>query len=106
MKVFEELGLPYTIPEGGYFLMVNLTKVKLPEDYDFPASVTEGRARDFKLAYFLIKEFGVVAIPPTEFYTRENEHIAENYVRFAVCKDDHLLVEAVERLRSLKKYIV
>lgn len=106
VKVFEELGLPYTIPEGGYFLMVNLTKVKLPEDYDFPASVTEGRARDFKLAYFLIKEFGVVAIPPTEFYTRENEHIAENYVRFAVCKDDHLLVEAVERLRSLKKYIV
>lgn len=105
VKIFEELGLPYTKPEGGYFLMVNLAKVKLPEDYNFPASVTEGRARDFKLAYFLIKEFGVVAIPPTEFYTRQNEHIAENYLRFAVCKDDHLLVEAVERLRGLKKYI-
>lgn len=104
-KIWDDLGLPYTEPEGGYFLLVNFSKVHIPEGYEFPAEVTEGRARDFKLAYWLIKEFGVVAIPPTEFYTKPNEHIAENYLRFAVCKDDHLLVEAVERLQRLKDFI-
>lgn len=104
-KVFDDIGLPYTIAQGGYFLLVNFAKVKFPEDYVFPEDVTKGRARDFKLAYWLIKEFGVVAIPPTEFYTRENEHLAENYLRFAVCKDDEILETAVERLKGLTKYI-
>lgn len=104
-KVFDEIGLPYTIAEGGYFLLVNFAKVQVPEDYVFPAEVTEGRARDFSLAYWLIKEIGVVAIPPTEFYTKENAHLAENYLRFAVCKDDEMLEAAVEKLRELKKYI-
>lgn len=103
-KVFEEVGLPYTKPEGGYFLLVNFAKVQFPQDYIFPADI-ESRARDFKLAYWLIQEFGVVAIPPTEFYTSKNAHIAENYLRFAVCKDNHLLIEAVERLQRLKDFI-
>lgn len=104
-KVFDEIGLPYTVAQGGYFLLVNFAKVQVPEDYVFPPEVTEGRARDFSLAYWLIKEIGVVAIPPTEFYTKENAHLAENYLRFAVCKNDDMLEAAVERLRGLKKYI-
>lgn len=104
-KVFDEVGLPYSVAQGGYFLLVNFAKVKLPEDYVFPEDVTAGRAKDFKLAYWLIKEFGVVAIPPTEFYTVANAHLAENYLRFAVCKDDWMLEAAVEKLRGLKKYI-
>ena len=34
-KVFDELGLFYSEPEGGYFVLVNLNKVKLPEGYEF-----------------------------------------------------------------------
>jgi kynurenine aminotransferase len=30
-QVFDELGLPYSEPEGGYFVLANLAKVKLPE---------------------------------------------------------------------------
>ncbi|KAH0558435.1 hypothetical protein GP486_004904 [Trichoglossum hirsutum] len=103
-EVWDELGLPYSEPEGGYFVLVNLKKVRLPDDYDFPPHVVE-RPRDFKLSWFLIKEVGVAAIPPTEFYTPENAHIAENYLRFAVCKNDDVLETAKERLRGLKKYI-
>lgn len=55
VSVFDELGLPYAIPEGGYFVMVNMQKVKLPEGYDFPDHVKD-RPRDFKLAWFLIME--------------------------------------------------
>jgi len=103
-EIWTELGLPYSDPEGGYFVLVNLAKVKLPEDYDFPPHVAS-RPRDFKLSWFLIKELGVAAIPPTEFFTDENAHIVEDWLRFAVCKNDDVLDQAKDRLRGLKKYI-
>ncbi|KAF1812494.1 kynurenine-oxoglutarate transaminase 1 mitochondrial precursor [Eremomyces bilateralis CBS 781.70] len=102
--IWDELGLPYSDPEGGYFVLVNMAKVKLPEDYVFPPHVAS-RPRDFKLAWFLIVELGVAAIPPTEFFTPQNAHIVEDWLRFAVCKDDEILERAHERLRGLKKYI-
>jgi kynurenine aminotransferase len=102
--IFKELDLPYSEPEGGYFVLANMSKVKLPEDYDFPPHVAE-RPRDFKLSWFLIKEVGVAAIPPTEFFTPGNAHIVEDWLRFAVCKNDDVLETAMERLRGLKKYI-
>ncbi|KAK1772439.1 kynurenine aminotransferase [Phialemonium atrogriseum] len=103
-EVWKELGVPYSEPEGGYFVMVNLSKVELPKDYPFPPHVAE-RPRDFKLAWFLIQEVGVASIPPTEFYTDANASIVEDYLRFAVCKPDDVLETAKERLRGLKKYI-
>lgn len=102
--VFDELGLPYSDPEGGYFVLANLGKVKLPEGYDFPPHVAE-RPRDFKMSWFLIMELGVAAIPPTEFYTDENAHLGEDWLRFAVCKNDDVLEGAKDRLRGLKKYM-
>ena len=102
--IFDELGLPYSEPEGGYFVLANLAKVKLPEGYEFPAHVKD-RPRDFQMSWFLIMELGVAAIPPTEFYTDERAHLAEDWMRFAVCKNDDVLETAKERLRGLKKYI-
>ena len=84
--------------------MVNMARVRLPEGYPFPAHVAS-RPRDFRLAWFLIQEVGVAAIPPTEFYTDPNAWIAEDYMRFAVCKEDRVLEEAKDRLRGLKRYI-
>ena len=63
------------------------------------------RPRDFKMCWWMIQEFGLAAIPPSEFYTDENAHIVEDYVRFAVCKEDEVLEMAKERLRMLKKFI-
>jgi kynurenine aminotransferase len=102
--IWPELGLPYSEPEGGYFVLVNMAKVKLPEGYPFPEQVRD-RPRDFKLSWFLIQEVGVAAIPPTEFYTEKNAADAQDYLRFAVCKEDEVLERAKERLRGLKRYI-
>lgn len=106
-SVFDELGLPYTIAKGGYFLLVNLLKVKIPSDYEFPPEILSRKTDDFKLAYWLIKEIGVVGIPPTEFLRPEDRegNGLEKCLRFAVCKDDSLLEQAVEKLRLLKNYI-
>lgn len=102
--VWPELGLPFSDPEGGYFVLVNMSRVKIPDDYDFPPHVAS-RPRDFKLCWFMIEEFGLAAIPPSEFYTDANAHIVEDYMRFAVCKPDEVLEMAKERLRGLKEYI-
>lgn len=104
VEVFDELGLPYSQPEGGYFVLVNMAKVKIPRDYDFPEHM-RNRHRDFKLCWFMIQELGLAAIPPSEFYTNERAWIVEDYMRFAVCKEDDVLEQAKERLRGLRKWI-
>lgn len=103
-EIWHELDMPYSEPEGGYFVVANMSKVKLPENYPFPPHVLE-RPRDFKLAWFLIQELGVAAIPPSEFYSPQNQHIGEQWMRFAVCKPDSVLEAAKERLRGLKEYM-
>jgi kynurenine aminotransferase len=85
-------------------VLVNMSKIQLPKDYKFPPHVAD-RPRDFKLSWFLIMELGVAAIPPTEFYTDTNAHLAEDYLRFAICKEDDVLEKAKERLRGLRKYM-
>ncbi|CCF55609.1 hypothetical protein KAFR_0A01710 [Kazachstania africana CBS 2517] len=103
-NVLNELGLPYTEPEGTYFILVNFSKVKIPPDYKYPEELLN-KAKDFRISYWLMNELGVVAIPPTEFYIKEHEHAAENLLRFAVCKDDEYLEKAAERLMLLKEYL-
>lgn len=103
-KAWDKVGLPYTIAEGGYFLLVNFSKVAIPDDYVFPPDVADKR-RDFRLAYWLIKEFGVAAIPPSEFYIEEHKAVIENCLRFAVCKDDEMLEAAGEKVQGVKKYV-
>ncbi|CAI4034360.1 hypothetical protein SMKI_10G1480 [Saccharomyces mikatae IFO 1815] len=103
-SIFDELGLPYTAPEGTYFVLVNFSKVKIPKDYSYPEEIRD-KGKDFRISHWLINELGVVAIPPTEFYIKEHEKAAENLLRFAVCKDDSYLEKAVERLRLLKDYL-
>lgn len=103
-RVFDELGMAYTEAEGSYFLLVDFSKVKIPEDYPFPEELY-GKGKDFRISYWLINELGVVTIPPTEFYIQEHENQAETLLRFAVCKGDDYLEDAVQRLRLLKQYL-
>ncbi|KAG0221728.1 hypothetical protein BGX31_009591 [Mortierella sp. GBA43] len=104
LSVFRELGLPCTIPEGSYFILVNMDKVQVPKDYVFPPLLL-ARPKDFRTCYWLTKEIGVCAIPPTEFYSAPNRALAEDYARFAFCKTDETLDAAAERLLKLKPYI-
>ncbi|KAL0070872.1 arylformamidase [Marasmius tenuissimus] len=102
---FDRLGLPYTHPEGGYFVLLDVSRVKIPDDYPFPASLN-GRGRDFKVGWFVALEVGVSTIPVSEFYCAEHANIGEAFLRFAFCKDVDTLKRAAERLEKIKQYIV
>ncbi|KAG5637452.1 hypothetical protein H0H81_004469 [Sphagnurus paluster] len=101
---FDKLGLRYTMPEGSYFILLDISNVEFPEDYPFPPSVL-GRGRDFRACWFIALEVGVSSIPVSEFYCEDHANIGEAYARFAFCKDLATLRKAAERFQKLKKYI-
>ncbi|TFK29364.1 PLP-dependent transferase [Coprinopsis marcescibilis] len=103
-NAFDDLGLKYTIPEGSYFVLLDISKVKFPEDYPFPVSVL-GRGRDFRACWFIATEVGVSSIPVSEFYCEEHAQIGEAYARFAFCKDTETLNSAAVKLARLKEFI-
>ncbi|KAJ8595285.1 PLP-dependent transferase [Rhizopogon salebrosus TDB-379] len=105
ISAFDKLGLKYSLPEGSYFVLLDISRVKFPEDYPFPLTIL-GRGRDFKACWFMALEIGVSSIPVSEFYCEEHCGIGENFARFAFCKDVETLRQAGERLQSLAKYLV
>lgn len=83
VQVLDGLGLPYTNPQGGYFVPANFSRLKFPKAYELSSSVVS-RPRDFKLSWLLITELGLAAIPPSKSRRVENSHVDEN--SFVVCR--------------------
>ncbi|CAH1767386.1 3265_t:CDS:2 [Entrophospora sp. SA101] len=104
MNALSDAGLPYTIPQGSYFILANTSKINIPSDFEYP-EVIQSRTKDYKVCYWMAKEIGVVTIPPSEFYCDENKWMAYDYARFAFCKTDETLDQAATALKKLKKYI-
>ncbi|KAK9766887.1 arylformamidase [Basidiobolus ranarum] len=105
-SAFDAVNLPYTIPQGSYFLLVNAERLaqKIPATYPFPAHIS-ARGKNYELCYFFTREIGVSCIPPTEFYCEQDRHLAESYVRFAFCKTDDILDEAAKRLLKVNEWL-
>jgi N-succinyldiaminopimelate aminotransferase len=81
-------GLPVISPEATYFATVDVRPVQ-----------PDGDGLAFCRA--LPERAGVVAVPTVVFHSPENAHLGRHLVRFAFCKSDEVLGEAVRRLRSL-----
>jgi aspartate/methionine/tyrosine aminotransferase len=75
------------VPEGTYFMLADHRGFGGEDDVAFV-----GR---------LIEDVGVAAIPPSAFYHEGAD--GADLVRFAFCKDEGTLREAVERLSRLRK---
>jgi N-succinyldiaminopimelate aminotransferase len=83
-----EGGLPVFSPEATYFATVDVRSVQ-----------PDGDGLAFCRA--LPERAGVVAIPTVVFYDPAHASLGRHLVRFAFCKDDAVLGEAVTRLRGL-----
>ncbi len=79
------IGLEVYEPEGTYFVLADHRPF--------------GFADDVAFVQHLITRVGVAAIPPSAFYTNSSE--GSRLVRFAFCKDDHIIDEALEKLSAL-----
>ncbi|AKQ66271.1 Aspartate aminotransferase [Myxococcus hansupus] len=81
-----EAGLTAFTPEGSYFILADIAR--------------RGFADDVAFCRHLVSEVGVAAIPPSVFYGPEHRHLGQGLARFAFCKTEAVLDEAVRRLRA------
>jgi N-succinyldiaminopimelate aminotransferase len=80
------VGFGVRAPAGTYFLCADISRFGFDDDVAF--------------CRHLVEEVGVAAIPPSSFYDHKEE--ARSFVRFAFCKKEDTLREAVRRLRALR----
>lgn len=80
-----ELGFGVREPEGAYYVLADHTGFGIGDDVAF--------------VKYLIAEVGVAAIPPSAFYHSSDE--GKRLVRFAFCKSDEVLDQALERMSRL-----
>jgi len=80
------IGFDVFTPDGTYFVLADHSKFGFADDVTF--------------CRHLIEEIGVAAIPPTAFY--ENKREGKSLVRFAFCKDEGTIREALKRMDRLR----
>ena len=83
-----DAGLPVISPEATYFATVDVRGVQPDGD-------------GLAFCRSLPERAGVVAIPTAVFYDPAHAHLGRHLVRFAFCKSDAVLGDAVERLGRL-----
>ena len=86
VSALREVGFRLSAPQGTYFILADFREVFQGDDRAF--------------AYWLTKEHGVAAIPPSAFYARDVEE-GRRLARFAFCKTMETLEAAAERLRRI-----
>ena len=85
VRELTRIGFRVDPPAGTYFLCADFRSFGFTDDVEF--------------CRHLVEEIGVAAIPPSVFYA--NPPPPSGYVRFAFCKRERTLAEAVERLGKL-----
>jgi N-succinyldiaminopimelate aminotransferase len=83
-----DAGLPVISPEATYFATVDVRPVQPDGD-------------GLAFCRSLPERAGVVAVPTVVFYDPAHAHLGRHLVRFAFCKRDDVLADAVERLRGM-----
>ncbi len=79
-----ETGLPYTEPQGAYYVLVDISSL--------------GFATDTEASEWLIREVGVAGVPGSSFFREPVHHL----IRFHFAKKDETLHAAGERLVRLR----
>ena len=85
LKGLDEIGLKHNIPQGAYYIMVDISEFGFKDDLEF--------------AEELIKKVGVAGVPGSVFF---NEPV-HDYIRFNFSKKNETLYEAIERLSHIRE---
>ena len=80
-----KVGFRPFVPAGAYYVLTDFTSVSDKDDFAF--------------ATYLVEEVGVATVPGGSFYS--TAELGGNKIRFAFCKTEETLREAVDRLAKL-----
>lgn len=85
LKGLNDLKLPHTVPQGAYFVMVDISEFGYDDDYKFCVD--------------LAQKVGVGAVPGSAFF-HEPIH---KYMRLHFAKNEKTLYDALERLSTIRQ---
>ena len=89
----DALGLPHSVPQGSYFVMVDISPfLKKPEFAGWS---------DLQFCEWMIREVGVAAVPGSSFFAED----VNNLIRLHFARSEESLTDAVNRLMKLKQYL-
>jgi len=92
-KALVTAGFKVIPPQGAYYLFVNYTNVPLLRNM---TTTTSEQA-----AMYLLKQIGVACVPGDNFYGNKFDETTKNkYLRFAACRSDDDLDEAIRLLNE------
>ena len=80
-----KVGFRPFVPKGAYYVLTDFTAISDVDDTQF--------------AIDLVEKIGVAAVPGSSFYS--SEALGRSKVRFAFCKTEETLREAIERLERI-----
>ena len=86
VNALKKANLEPFVPQGTYFIIADTEQWGRKDDEDF--------------CHYMVSKFGVAAIPPSHFYSPKHQYLAKNLVRFAFCKQDHILQTSAQRLQQ------
>ncbi|KAM9735216.1 kynurenine--oxoglutarate transaminase 1 [Menidia menidia] len=92
----QSVGLQPIMPEGGYFMIADISSVKV----DLSDESTKNESYDFRFVKWLIKEKGLATIPVSAFFSAEHSKDFDKYIRFCFVKEDSTLDAAEDILRK------
>ncbi|GHU64459.1 aminotransferase [Bacteroidia bacterium] len=84
LQGLDKLGFKYTIPQGAYYVMVDISEFGVTDDIRF--------------CEWLAAEIGVAAVPGSSFFKSDVQH----FIRFHFAKNIETLTEALRRLGKLR----
>lgn len=87
LKGLDDLGLVHTVPEGAYYVMMDISEFHFKSDLEF--------------CEILAKDVGVGAVPGSSFFKEPVNHL----IRFHFAKRDETLIEALNRLSLIREKI-
>lgn len=86
LSILAEVGIPYFIPQGAYYVFADISQFGYANDVDF--------------VKYLIKEVGVAAVPGSSFFA--DSTLGKSFIRFCFSKKSETLQAAGERLLKLR----
>lgn len=83
LKGLDKTGLKYTVPQGAYYVMVDVSEFGVKDDLEF--------------CEWLAEVVGVAAVPGSSFFQGDVHHL----IRFHFAKNIDTLAEALKRLETI-----
>jgi aspartate/methionine/tyrosine aminotransferase len=87
LKGLDDIGIPHTVPEGAYYVMLDISEFGFTSDLEFCET--------------LARKVGVGAVPGSSFFKEDVNHL----IRLHFAKKDDTLFDALNRLESIRKKI-